>query len=197
LKKQGEERGRMSQKRKPSKLFWISLLVPLLVLLSMLIKPVSTTMYGEEIVLATIPIDPRDLFYGDYVLLDLEIEEIDASLVEPSIIEKVERYEYYEDVPVYVSLRKGESDIYQAVSVSEHKPNGLFIKGKMSPYLMEANENDGAVNGKSVRVEYGIDRFYVEEGTGLELEEQARKGQVLVKVKIHKGYPVITEIKGV
>ncbi|HLO13003.1 MAG TPA: GDYXXLXY domain-containing protein [Pseudoneobacillus sp.] len=181
----------MIQKRTPSKLFWICLLIPLLVLVSMLIKPVSTKMYGEEVVLATIPIDPRDLFYGDYVLLDLEIEEIDAKLIEPSLLEKLEKGEFYGEIPVYVSLRKGEGGIYEAASLSKQKPKDLFIKGKMSPYFEE-----NSLHIKSVRVDYGIDRFYVEEGTGLKLEEQARKGKVLVSVKIRNGYPVITEIKG-
>jgi uncharacterized membrane-anchored protein len=43
----------------------------------------------------------------------------------------------------------------------------------------------------------GIDRFYVEEGKGAELEKQAQVGQVLVSAKIHDGYPVLTDIKGV
>lgn len=185
----------MTQKRRPSKLFWLSLLIPLLVLLSMLIKPVTTTMYGEEVILATIPIDPRDIFYGDYVILDLEIEEIDTALVEPSLIEKIEKDEYYDDITVFVSLRKGEDGIYQALSVSEQKPKGLFIKGKMNPYFQENDLNDGATPQKTAWVEYGIERFYVEEGTGLKLEEQARKGKVLVSVKIHNGYPIVTDIK--
>jgi uncharacterized membrane-anchored protein len=162
----------------------------------MLIKPVTTTLYGEEVILATIPVDPRDLFYGDYVILDLEIEEIDTALVEPALIEKLEQDVYYDDITVYVSLRKGEEGIYQAVSVSEQKPKGLFLKGKMNPYVQENELNDGTTPKKTVWVKYGIERFYVEEGTGLELEEQARKGQVLVSVKIRNGYPVVTDIKG-
>jgi uncharacterized membrane-anchored protein len=187
----------MSQKRKPSKMFWISLLIPLLVLLSMLIKPVTATLYGKEVILATIPIDPRDLFYGDYVILDLAVEEIDTALVEPSLIEKIEKEGYYDDITVYVALRKGDGGIYQTESVSEQKPKGLFLKGKMFPYFQESELNDEATPQKTVLVEYGIERFYVEEGTGLELEEQSRKGQVLVTVNIHNGYPVVTGIKGV
>lgn len=178
-------------------MFWISLLIPLLVLTSMLIKPVNTMVKGEEVTLATIPIDPRDLFYGDYVVLDLEIEEIDVSLIEPSIKRKLERYEYNRDIPVYVTLLEGEDGVYQAVFVSEKKPRGLFVKGKMSPYIQDNSGNEEAVYVETVRVDYGIERFYVEEGTGLELEDQARKGKVLVSVKINNGYPVLTDINSV
>jgi uncharacterized membrane-anchored protein len=188
----------MTQKRKPNKWFWLSLLIPLLVLLSMLIKPVSTTMYGEEITLATIPIDPRDLFYGDYVILDLEIEEIGISLLETELVKKVERNETYEGVTVYVSLKAGENGIYQASAVSEERPKkGLFLKGKMNPYFQEHSMSERSVNEKVARIEYGIERFYVEEGSGLKLEEQARLGQVLVSVKVRNGYPVVTDIKGI
>ncbi|WP_226669812.1 GDYXXLXY domain-containing protein [Metabacillus litoralis] len=187
----------MSLKRKPSKMFWISLLIPLLVLISMLIKPVSTMVKGEEITLATIPVDPRDLFYGDYVTLDLEIEEIDVSLIEPSIKRKLDQYEYQRKQTVFVSLREGEEGIFEAVSVGEEKPNGLYIKGKMSPFIQDNSWNEEAETKKSVFIDYGIERYYVEEGTGLELENQANQGQVLVSVKIYNGYPLLTDLKSV
>lgn len=186
---------KVSLKRKPSKMFWISLLIPLLVLSSMLIKPVNTMVNGKQITLATIPVDPRDLFYGDYVILDLEIEEIDISLLEASMKKKLEQSAYHQNLTVYVSLKKEENGIYQAVSVSEDKPDGLFVKGKMSPYIMDNSWDEESVSKQTVSIEYGINRFYVEEGTGLELEDSASKGQVLVSVKIHDGYPILTDIK--
>lgn len=112
-------------------------------------------------------------------------------------MEKLEREEYNRDLPVYVSLREGEAGINQAVSVSEQKPNGLFVKGKMSPYIQDNRWNEEGMYQETVRVDYGIERFYVEEGTGLLLEDKARKGQVMVSVKIHNGYPVLTNLKGV
>jgi uncharacterized membrane-anchored protein len=184
--------------RIPSKWFWISLLIPIVVLLSLLIKPISTTLYGEEVTLATIPIDPRDLFYGDYVILDLEIEEIESSLLEQTLFEKINDNRHYEDIPVYVSLREGESGIYQASAVSEQKPDeGLFLKGKMSPFFHKRNGDDNSTSEDYVRVEYGIERFYVEEGTGLKLEKQAQEGQVHVLVKVYQGYPVVKDVIGV
>ncbi|WP_158638662.1 GDYXXLXY domain-containing protein [Metabacillus litoralis] len=187
----------MSLKRKPSKMFWISLLIPLLVLSSMLIKPVNTMVNGKQITLATIPVDPRDLFYGDYVILDLEIEEIDISLLEASMKKKLEQSAYDQNLTVYVSLKKEDNGIYQAISVNEDKPDGLFVKGKMSPYIMDNSWDEESVSKQTVSIEYGINRFYVEEGTGLELEDSASKGQVLVSVKIHDGYPILTDIKDV
>jgi uncharacterized membrane-anchored protein len=187
----------MSEKRKPSKLFWISLVIPLLVLMSMLIKPVSTSLYGEDVILATVPIDPRDLFYGDYVILDLEIKQLDAKLLDPSLKKTLEDGNVYDNITVYVSLREGVEGVYEADAVSENKPKGLYITGKMSPYIEKNEFGEENSYEEFVYIDYGIERYYVEEGTGLELEEQARLGKVLVSVKIHKGYPVITDLKAI
>jgi uncharacterized membrane-anchored protein len=187
----------MSEKRKPSKLFWISLVIPLLVLMSMLIKPVSTSIYGEEVILATVPIDPRDLFYGDYVILDLEIEQLDASLLDPLLKKALEAGDYYDNITVYVTLRKGDDGIYEAAAISKQKPKGVYITGKLSPYIEKGDFGAETSYKEAVFIDYGIERFYVEEGTGLKLEEQARLGQVLVTVKVYNGYPVITDIKAI
>lgn len=185
-------------KRMPSKLFWISLFIPVLILTGMLVKPITTITSGDEVVLATIPIDPRDLFYGDYVILDLEIENVDANLLKNSLREQIENdeYSYRERIPVYVSLKE-ESGIYQASAISTEKPKGLFIKGDMYAYIDNNDWNEEEEYREFVSIDYGIERFYVEEGTGLELERQAREGKVLVTAKIKDGYAILTDIKGI
>jgi uncharacterized membrane-anchored protein len=65
----------------------------------------------------------------------------------------------------------------------------------MNPYIQDNSWDEEAVFKETVLIDYGIERYYVEEGTGLQLEEQASKGQVLVSVKIHKGYPILTGIE--
>ncbi|MRX73825.1 hypothetical protein GJU40_16910 [Bacillus lacus] len=182
----------MKKKRLPGRLFLLSLFVPVVVLTSMLIKPVTTMVNGEEVTLATIPIDPRDIFYGDYVDLELEINELNASLLTEKLRKQLTNDSFHRDLTVYVSLSKDDNGIYKAVNISEEKPSGSFVQGKMLPYFIDSSENE-----QSVRINYGIDRFYVEEGTGLELEEQAREGQVVVTVRIHDGYGLVTSVKEV
>lgn len=192
----------MKRKRLPSKRFLLSLLIPILVLSSMLIKPVSTMLKGENVTLATVPVDPRDLLYGDYVTLDLEIEEVDVNKLNKELKDYVKEHEYGKEIPVYVYLYQDEYGIFHVNNVSMKHPvesfsDGLYIKGKMTPYINDNSWNEEAEFKETVTVDYGIDRFYVEEGTGLELENQSRKGQVLVSAKIHSGYPILTGIKGV
>jgi uncharacterized membrane-anchored protein len=193
LKKQEEGRGeRLKNRRVPKPLFWISLLIPVLVLLGMLVKPLDTIKNGEEITLATVPIDPTDLFYGQYVMLDLEIGRVDISHLDKKLKGKLQDGMFIEPPLVYVSLEKDQNGIYQAKRVSETIPNRIYIKGKMNP--VEERDSD---NETFVTIDYGIERFYVEEGTGLKLEEQSRRGKVLLKVKVKDGYPILTGIKGI
>ncbi|PLS18129.1 hypothetical protein CVD28_07475 [Bacillus sp. M6-12] len=181
----------MKSFRKPKPLFLISLFIPVAVLTVMLVKPLDTIRNGADITLATIPVDPRDLFYGDYVILDLEIERVDADLLEKDLRQKVEENKFTEIPSVYVSLEKKKNGIYQAANVSQQKPDGIYMKGKMSPYIEKWDESQNPF----VMIEYGIDRFYVEEGTGLELEKQASKGKVLVNAKNKEGYSILTGIQ--
>jgi uncharacterized membrane-anchored protein len=182
----------LKNRRVPKPLFWISLLIPVLVLLGMLVKPLDTIKNGEEITLATVPIDPTDLFYGQYVMLDLEIGRVDISHLDKKLKGKLQDGMFIEPPLVYVSLEKDQNGIYQAKRVSETIPNRIYIKGKMNQ--VEERDSD---NETFVTIDYGIERFYVEEGTGLKLEEQSRRGKVLLKIKVKDGYPILTGIKGI
>lgn len=183
----------MNHKRIPSKLFLISLFIPILVLLSMLIKPVITMLYGDPIRLATAPVDPTDLFYGNYLSLNLEITQVNASLLDKDVKEKAKNSNQTQDLPVFVSLVKGENGVYQVKNVSEKKPDGLFIKGKMKPF-MDSEDNN---NKEPVQIDYGIDRYYVGEGTGSKFEKLTRNGKLQVDMKIFNGYAVLTGIQRV
>ncbi len=184
-------------KRMPNKWFIIALLIPVIILFGMLVKPIQTKLIGEEVWLGTIPIDPRDLFRGDYVILDLEIERVHTDLLEPTLYEKIKENYSGKYLTVFVSLEEGEDGVYQVKQVSDRRPDDLYLKASMDPYIYDNNwRREDSMENPYVEIDYGIDRFYVEEGTGLELEELARQGKVIVKAKIHNGYSVLTEIKG-
>ncbi|MFD1017803.1 GDYXXLXY domain-containing protein [Thalassobacillus hwangdonensis] len=125
---------------------------------------------GESIKLRTEPIDPRDLFYGDYVTLNYEIEQIP--------IEKwnVEKEASYGDM-IHVLLERREDGIYEVVEAS----NRMYDPGDNQVAVQAKYEWSSEVE-KIHRVSYGINRYYVEENTGRELEEQA--GEMIVEVAI-------------
>jgi uncharacterized membrane-anchored protein len=78
---------------------------------------------GERIILVTEPVDPRDLFRGDYVRLNYEISTLDLNMLGAK-----ERFKRRDRV--YVLLEKSEDNIYRASSVSKGRPEGqIFIQG--------------------------------------------------------------------
>jgi len=117
--------------------------------------------YGNTAFLEVVPVDPRDLFRGDYVILDYKISRIENEMLSVGDI-------------VYVFLVK-DGDFHTAERVSFARPkSGLFIKGIVS-------EN----NGKNFTIIYGIENYFVPEGKGLELENARDSETLSVAVKIN------------
>lgn len=174
--------------RRPSLWFWVSLLIPVLILVSMTILPLSALYGGEQVTLETVPVDPRDLFYGDYVNLRLAIEEVDPSKIEPALLNESEGTSL-NGIPVYVSLQKN-GEVYDVLKVTREKPShSPYLKGKL------IIKKGFLSNNHSYEVDYQLDRYYVQEGTGKKLEELAREGKLLVDVKVRGGYGVIVSVR--
>lgn len=124
--------------------------------------------FGVEIRLKTVPVDPRDLLYGDYVVLGYEISRLDPGLWQ----EKSELPKNGDKVHV---LLKPVNGLYEAAGVYSAKPavkpGEVVLRG-----TVQYSWN------QSIHVNYGLEKYYVPEGTGKELEDQARNMIVTVKV---------------
>jgi uncharacterized membrane-anchored protein len=141
-----------------------------LFLSGLLVTNYAVGWFGKEIQLKTAPIDPRDLFYGDYVVLNYEISRL------PSGLWKGEG-EPDRQKNVYVLLRPSAAspEIYEAAGVYPDKPaaagDEVVIKGRID-YSWD----------REINLRYGLERFYVPEGTGKEIEEQRALSTVRVSV---------------
>ncbi|MFH5182303.1 GDYXXLXY domain-containing protein [Paenibacillus sp. TAB 01] len=127
--------------------------------------------FGQEIRIKTAPVDPRDLLYGDYVTLSYEISQL-----------RPELWKDQAPVPargskVYVLLKQGSGNpaVYEAAGLYGSKPSAqpgeVILQGQVDSSWDQA-----------IRVTYGIEKYYVPEGTGKELEKEA--GNMIAKVKI-------------
>jgi uncharacterized membrane-anchored protein len=117
---------------------------------------------GREVVLEVIPVDPRSLFRGDYVILNYDISRINAPTGQPGPRAGDE---------IYVTLQKAEGDKWQAVQSSLARPTStppdqVVIKGRVQ--YTHSPTQDGPAQAF---VRYGIESFFVPEGTGQELEK--------------------------
>lgn len=127
-----------------------------------------TLLTGKEILLKTIPVDPRDILRGDYVILNYEIAQIPK-----------ETFAY--NSTIYMSLGTDDNNVGYVENISYNKPsNNLYLKGKVA----ECNTIVPIL--KSGRcVNFGIESYFVKEGAGKILENDLRNG-ALVKVVIDK-----------
>jgi uncharacterized membrane-anchored protein len=124
---------------------------------------------GREIVLPIRPVDPRDLFKGDYARLGYDISRLDARLASGLGGERREQ-------TVYVTLERDAGEAWKPVAVARTLPTGL-------------GPNQLAIYGRTNRyasnlISYGLERYYVPEGTGNKIEEMARKSQLSAIVAV-------------
>lgn len=155
-------------KRRAPVLFVVLVLLQVLFLGGMAASYYAVDAVGKEIRLKTAPVDPRDLFYGDYVRLSYEISALPWSVWKGG-----ERPE--EGQTVYVILHKdGAYD--SAVAVYPAKP-----QTKDGETVLQARVR-GSGDSEHLNLLYGFERYYVEENTGRELEEHS--GQAIVTVKV-------------
>ncbi|NMB99254.1 MAG: GDYXXLXY domain-containing protein [Thermoanaerobaculaceae bacterium] len=201
---------------------------------------------GTKIKLKCVPVDPRDIFRGDYARLNYEISTLDLDSLNCN--EKFKRND-----KIFVSLKKNEKDYYEAYSVSSIKPDEpIFLRGRAkydsmtnSKWEVKIKDENGEVkifhpqwfygmkNGEkvtfcldkqgnvlshykenneypqkcygedtksvsgvieeiietkyqTVNVEYGIESYFVEEGSGRFIEAAPRSKEILVEVSLNK-----------
>lgn len=160
-----------------------------------LIVPQTIQVISDDyprVILKSQPVDPRDLFRGDYVTLSYafaspnlrEEADIDQELNEKleSILEFSESGEN-----VYALLVVGEDSRAEVVDFEKTKPQApdLFLRGKV--------RNTGW-RGKSLA--FGIEKYFVPEGKGRELEKARNAENLEVEVAINpkSGKALITDI---
>lgn len=122
---------------------------------------------GTEVILETLPVDPRELFRGDYVVLRYKISEFRLNEI------KHENIDFVKLKNIYVLLGNKKDNVYFPLEIRSTKPkNGeLFIRGRVNYF------SPGYYGSPStVSLKYGIESFFVPEGKGRELEQYRGKG---------------------
>ena len=127
-----------------------------------------TLQTGKEVLLKTVPIDPRDLFRGDYVILRYDISNLDLNAI------PTDYKDFKSKDKIYVSLNIQDGYGIPSKLHKEPPEEGLFIKG----IVKDAGNN-------MVAVEYGIENYFVPEGKGRNIE-QARGRALDSKVLIDR-----------
>ena len=137
--------------------FWIVVAAQLVFLIGFIVVKEADLRIGTEVVLQTVPVDPRSLLQGDYAILDYEIATLPGYMETRGVGETV-----------YVELRRG-SNVWTARDYSVWPGNfdgAIFIKGRI--------DDRG-------RLDFGIGTYFVPEGTG-RIIERAQDVRVVVSI---------------
>jgi uncharacterized membrane-anchored protein len=147
----------------PATAFWVVVALQVLGVLSFAAVKEIGLRVGREVVLATVPVDPRDLFRGDYVVLRYEVTRFENCFNGIGSV-------------VYVALREREG-----MWVASGRPTSSFEAA--------LDQGDVVIKGQvsqrtrtSCDVTYGIESYFVPEGTGRAIE-QAR-GKIKMRVVV-------------
>ena len=111
---------------------------------------------GKAILLETERVDPRDLLRGDYLILNYKISSLPTNLFAPPVGKDLRA-----GTKVYVALEpRGEFHAVTRASTNEFPPAAgeLLVKGRST--WARWNQTN------SVHVEYGLEKYFVREGTG-------------------------------
>lgn len=126
---------------------------------------------GTQVVLQTEPVDPRSLFMGDYARLNYSIGRLRLDGDEGIGGDK----EFARHDTVWVALKPDPAGA-KAVSVHRERaavPAGLLaLKGEVL-YVSDHDwdrTTSKSIKRRTLQVRYGIEQYYVQEGTGRQIE---------------------------
>lgn len=138
---------------------------------------------GQSVLLPVTPVDPRDLFRGEYVRLDTPATALivrSDNQAPAGAFSVVPVGSWWSELPtdpykrhqslwgrvVYVQLEpRGEAGASQPVSISiEPVADRINLRGRV----------DGYDQGNQLKVDYGLDSFFMQEGTAKPVEDALR-----------------------
>ena len=131
---------------------------------------------GAEVRVATLPVDPRSMFRGNYARLNYAFSTLPEDALDGA-------RDLRAGEVVYVSLESGEDGLYRYARASLERPaGGVFLRGRIqrgrAPY----------------QVRYGIEAFFAPKEEALRLERELRDGGVAVLKVSAKGRAAIEHI---
>lgn len=128
---------------------------------------------GREITMPVKPIDPRDVFRGDYVILGYDISTVNTSEVPTETADK-----FSIGSTAYVTVSPVPAGGWTVTAISPEVPKtassaDVILKGRV-----ERVWRDQSASGRVINLRYGIETYFVPEGTGRALESKVREHKI-------------------
>jgi uncharacterized membrane-anchored protein len=167
---------------KLNRFLWLGAAVALLqsgALYAMVEQHASVLRNGSDITLVPKqPVDPHDLLRGDYVYLSYAISNIEAGKVTGTQPASTK------DADIYVTMKQGDDGAWTFASASWQKREELQA-GEIQLHGHTSRFNASPTS--EIRVDYGIERYYVPEGHGLAIEAQQREHRIEAVIAVSPG----------
>jgi len=135
----------------------------------------------------TVPVDPMDLLRGEYVILSYPFSDVGRRMTDGNTCS--------DGPPLPAGLTSGDiayvvlqdqGGTWAAAAIAETPPSlvggQILLRGR----VLRVNEwsPDGTAGCRSARLAYGIESFFVPQGSGRAIEAAQRGGRVTVEVAI-------------
>jgi len=122
------------------------------------------------------PVDPSDMFRGDYVILTYDI-----STIEPSALPGDDTYA--QGGVAYVTLEQRDG-VWTPIAVNSampatHPSGTVVLRGQVDRV---SYTSDNAP--PSLRLTYGIESFFVPQGKGKPIEDERQKGELTADIAV-------------
>jgi uncharacterized membrane-anchored protein len=140
-------------------------------LVAMIGLRVTPLLAGDIIFVRVVPVDPRDLFRGDYVVLGYDFSRIPPAGIEGLEESYGQHKQQWLELPVYVTLvPEPDGKHWRAEKFSISQPtSGKYLRGR--------------ITGPG-RLEFGIEAYYLQEGQGSKYEEAMRDHRLAAEIAV-------------
>ena len=176
------------------KLFKMVLALQTCWLLGTVLQQENILRVGRTVLLETQPVDPRDLLRGDFVRLNYKINHLPAKLFSGPVNTNPPA-----GTRIFVALAQtGTNQFWEATrAATKYFPpatNEVVLSGKTAGQWRKA--------GDALTVEYGIEKYFVAEGTGnphgklTALVVVTKSGRASIKEVFLDGKPYAEAMKG-
>ncbi|QRM55383.1 GDYXXLXY domain-containing protein [Sinorhizobium sp. BG8] len=133
---------------------------------------------GAEVRLKTLPVDPRDLLRGDYVVLSYPMSTIPSTIITGPIPSRSGEQR------LNVRLLPGADGTWTAseASFADLAPAAGSVVVRSLPFEFYRSGEGGLP--ETLFVQYGIERYYVPEGEGRVLEDARNQDELEIDARV-------------
>ncbi len=151
----------------------LAIIFQIVIIVYMVTASMMPLVTGKEIVLKTVPIDPRDLLRGDYVTLNYGFNYLRLDSIKNDV--RGGKYRFGDEL--YIELKK-KDNYYESVGLWKYPPeNKTYMKVTVQRFYGFEKYGFASLRG-------GIESYYTDSETARRLEMRSRDVSAITEVYV-------------